>query len=328
MNVPLVQLLRRAKTLQVEKRRAVGCLLAKARGSTPQSAGALMLVDDTANTFGTIGGGCVEAEVRQQAFAMLSRDETGLLRYKLDHDFGWDDGLICGGTIEVAIAPFPDSVQLERVIGEIKARKLTSLQFLIEVEGEPTGYVLNLPPRPRLYIAGAGHVGQALARCILHLEFDVTIFDDRGDLLDRFAPDGAHKAVGDIAAQLSTAPIDADTYCVVVTRGHLHDEQALAAVVGRGAKYVGMIGSRRKIKLVFGDLRERGIAPDALEQVHAPIGLDIGAETVEEIALSIAAQLINVHRADSHSPVEGPHHPGKSTKTFANANESPKSGAA
>ena len=175
MNVPLVELLRRAKTVQDENRRAVGCLLVKARGSTPQSAGALMLVDDTANTFGTIGGGCVEAEVRQQAFAMLSRDETGLLRYKLDHDFGWDDGLICGGTIEVTIAPFPDSEELERVIGEIKARKPTSLQFSIEVDGEPTGYVLNLPPRPRLYIAGAGHVGQALARSSLHLEFDVDI---------------------------------------------------------------------------------------------------------------------------------------------------------
>ena len=325
MNVPLVELLRRAKTVQDENRRAVGCLLVKARGSTPQSAGALMLVDDTANTFGTIGGGCVEAEVRQQAFAMLSRDETGILRYKLDHDFGWDDGLICGGTIEVAIAPFPDSEELERVIGEVKARKPTSLQFSIEVEGEPTGYVLNLPPRPRLYIAGAGHVGQALARCSLHLEFDVTIFDDRGDLLDRFAPQGAHRVVGDVAAQLSAAPIDADTYCVIVTRGHGHDEQALAAVVGRGPKYVGMIGSRRKIKLVFDDLRERGIAPDALDKVHAPIGLDIGAETVEEIALSIAAQLINVHRADSHSLVEGPI---TLAQTSADTNESPKSGAA
>ena len=150
MNQSLVQILHRAKDLQDDDRKAVGCLLVKARGSTPQSAGALMLVDDTTNSYGTIGGGCVEAEVRQQAFAMLSRSKTGLLKYKLNHDFGWDDGLICGGTIELAIAPFPESSQLSQIISDIKSRITTSLNFTVDIENERSTYVLNLPPQPRL----------------------------------------------------------------------------------------------------------------------------------------------------------------------------------
>ncbi len=318
MNESLAQLLRRAESLQVEGRKAVGCLLVKARGSTPQSAGALMLIDDTTASYGTIGGGCVEAEVRQQAFGMLSRSETGLLKYKLDHAFGWEDGLICGGTIELAIAPFPDKTLLSQIISDIDSRKATSLPFTVNVDNEPAVYTLNLQPHPRLYIAGAGHIGQALARLCLNLEYEVTLFDDRSDLLDKFAPEGAKKIAGDIAKRLTQAPIDDNTYCVVVTRGHQHDEQALAAVVNRNAKYVGMIGSRRKIKLVFDDLLELGIPQTALDNVKAPIGLDISAETVEEIALSIAAQLIDIRRADDCASVTGP----------TIAKQSPESGAA
>lgn len=325
MNESLVQLLRRANALQNEGRTAVACLLVKARGSTPQSAGALMLIDDTSGCFGTIGGGCVEAEVRKQAFSMLSRSETGLLKFKLDHDFGWDDGLICGGTIELAIAPFPESTQLSQIITDIELRKATSLKFTVNINNELVVYALNLQPHPRLYIAGAGHIGQALARLCLTLEYEVSLFDDRGDLLDKFAPEGALKKIGDIAEQLTQAPIDDNTYCVVVTRGHQHDEQALAAIVNRGAKYIGMIGSRRKIKLVFDDLLNLGILQTALDSVHAPIGLDISAETVEEIALSIAAQLIDIRRAEQCTCVTGPI---AETDHSAVATQYPESGSA
>lgn len=325
MNESLIQLLRRANALQDKGRKAVGCLLVKARGSTPQSAGALMLVDDTAQSYGTIGGGCVEAEVRQQAFNMLSRSETGLLKFKLDHDFGWDDGLICGGTIELAVAPFPEMAKLSQIITDIELRKSTALQFKVNLDNELVVYELNLLPHPQLYIAGAGHIGQALARLCTSLEFEVSLFDDRGDMLDKFAPESANKITGDIAKQLTEAPIDENTYCVIVTRGHQHDEQALAAVVNRGAKYIGMIGSRRKIKLVFDDLLNLGIPQSALDVVKAPIGLDINAETVEEIALCIAAQLVAERRVDEGAIVAGPFAETQQTNTTT---QSPESGTA
>ena len=319
MNDSVVNLLRRAVDLNEQGRSVIGCLLVKARGSTPQTAGALMLLDDASNIYGTIGGGCVEAELRQRAFAMLSGGETGLVQFKLDHDYGWDDGLICGGTIDLAIAPLPGVDELRQIVSDVEARRPTALKLKLDTDQGAASYLLRLPPRERLYIAGAGHVGQAVARQGLVLDFEVLMFDDRSDLLDRFTPKGATIVAGDIAGQLRTASIDAGTYCIIVTRGHKHDEQALAAVVGRGAKYVGMIGSRRKVKLVFDDLLDQGIDSDSLKDVRAPIGLSIGAVSVEEIALSIAAQLIEVRRAVRQSVIDGPIHEGRPNSNTAAA---------
>lgn len=304
MSDSLVDLLRRAIAIREEGRAVVGCLLVKARGSTPQSAGTLMLVDDAARSFGTVGGGCVEAEVRQRAFRMLADGERGILRFELDHDYGWDDGMICGGTLELAVAPLPAAEVLARIVADVEARRETTLDLEVEAGPEREAYRLSIPPRERLYVAGAGHIGQAVARLALPLEFDVTLFDDRADMLDRFAPAGAGKTPGAIADALARAPIDGGTYCVVVTRGHRHDERALEAVVGRGAQYVGMIGSRRKVKLVFDGLAERGVPAEELARVHAPIGLDVGAVTIEEIAISIAAQLVEVRRRSARPVVE------------------------
>jgi len=306
MNEPLPNLLRRAAHILDAGRRVAMCLLVNNRGSTPQSAGALMLVDDAANLYGTVGGGCVEAEVRRRAHAMLVAGQSGLMRFKLDHDYGWDDGLICGGTIEIAVAPPPPASRLRTVADCVDAREHTSLQLGVELEDGPARYVYDLPPRPRLLIAGAGHVGAALARQARRLDFDVTLYDDRADLLARNAPDGCATVDGDFADNLRAAEVDLETYCVIVTRGHRHDEQALEAVVGRGARYVGMIGSRRKVKLIFDDLRERGVPNAALAPVRAPIGLDIGSVLVEEIALSIAAELVKVRRSERAKPISGP----------------------
>ncbi len=304
MNEPLTNLLERAASIQRKGRRAVACLVVKARGSTPQSAGALMLVDEDLNTFGTIGGGCVEAEVRRRAHELLMARASGVLKFKLDHDYGWDDGLICGGTIEMAIAPLPAAHVMALVLDDVRCRRASSLDFEVRADdGLTARFTLDLPPRDRLYIAGSGHVGQALARLAIPLEFETMIFDDREDLLHRFAPTGCLKVAVEITEQLRAAPIDDRTFVVIVTRGHKHDEQALHAVTNRGAKYVGMIGSRRKIKLIFDDLKAMGVSPRALADVHAPIGLDIGSVSVEEIALSIAAELVQVRRADHRSPV-------------------------
>lgn len=274
------------------------CLVVGSRGSTPQEPGALMLVDDAAMAFGTIGGGCVEAEVRREAFGMLMRGAAGVLRFKLNHDYGWDDGLICGGVLEVAVAVPPSAAALERVHQDTRRRAETWLDLVVRESPEAAGstYRLRIPPRERLYIAGAGHIGQAVARLALALEFEVRVFDDRADLMAQALPAGVLSEVGEIAERLAAAPIDAATYCLIVTRGHRHDEQALKSVVGRGAAYVGMIGSRRKVRLIFDDLEAMGVTREALAGVRAPVGLDIGGVTVEEIALSIAAELVQVRR--------------------------------
>jgi len=154
----------------------------------------------------------------------------------------------------------------------------------------------TIDPPPTLLIAGAGHVGQALARVVSRLGFDVVVIDDRADLASPARFPESRMVVGEIDTELRRFPIDSRTYVVIVTRGHKHDGQALAAVVDSPARYVGLIGSKRKIHKIYEDLEHAGIAREMLERVYAPIGLDIAAVSVEEIALSIAAELVAVKR--------------------------------
>lgn len=296
-------LLARAADLLESGREVWASLVVSSKGSTPQSPGALMLVDGAGLTHGTIGGGCVESEVRRRALETLRTRRPWTHAFRLDHDYGWDDGLICGGTIGVAVGPVPSPAQLRRAVDAIGRRE--PAVFTVGA-GDDTAYLLRIPPRPRLYVAGAGHVGHAVARLGVRLDFEVTVFDDRGDLLDRLDTPGLHRVQGDIAAGLRRASIDAQTYCVIVTRGHRHDEQALESVIGRGAGYVGMIGSRRKARLIFDDLIAAGVSAEELKRVRSPIGLDIGSVTVEEIAVSIAAELVDARRHAPRPVVTGP----------------------
>jgi len=286
------------------------CTVVNSRGSTPQTAGAIMLLDPAGRTDGTLGGGCVEAEVRRRALELLNRGESGLLSFTLNHDYGWDDGLICGGKMDVAVMTLSaaDAVAGFRAAAERLARQ-TACEVPLRVGdgGRMVEYDLRVEPTPTLLIAGAGHVGAALARLASTLDFRVVVIDDRADLLDRARlPEPIEGLAGDIANTLRGWPIDANTHVVIVTRGHQHDEQALHAVIDSPAKYMGMIGSRRKIKLIFDDLIGLGVDPAKLARVHAPIGLDISSVTVPEIALSIAGQLVQTRRAVSSKIVEGP----------------------
>lgn len=286
-------------------RNAALCLLVKTRGSTPAQAGALMVVDDQADMCGTIGGGCVEAEVRKRVISMINDGKTGVMQFQMNHDYGWDDGLLCGGTIDLAIGQASDVPNLRDIAESVRKRAATSLP--LRVHDAETGvdrkFVLDLPPRPRLYIAGAGHIGQALTRYGLDLDFEVSVFDDRADLLDHFIPEPATRVSGAIEKTMLERPIDHETYIVIVTRGHRHDEKVLKAIAEAPARYVGMIGSRRKVKVIFDDLRDLGISEDVLARVRAPIGLEIGSVTVNEIAMSIAAEIVQVRRSDHRSPV-------------------------
>jgi xanthine dehydrogenase accessory factor len=280
------------------------CTVVGSRGSTPQEKGAKMLVLADGKTLGTLGGGCVEAEVRKQAIELLSRDESKLLEFRLDHDYGWDDGLICGGIMDIHVQIIDrDRAQPFRAIRDALASS-RGAQFRIDYElaGAQKQYIEELGPPPMLIIAGAGHVGQALGAIASTLDFRVTIIDDRADYASPQRFPNATRIVGDIEAELRRLDIDANTYLVIVTRGHRHDGHALHAVIDSPAKYIGLIGSKSKIKTIFDDLNEQGVPLEKLLKVHAPIGYELGAVTVPEIAVSIAAELIAVRRGRENRP--------------------------
>ncbi|MHC4695867.1 MAG: XdhC family protein [Planctomycetota bacterium] len=286
------------------------CVIVATHGSTPQPAGTIVCVDQAATVTGTLGGGCVEADVRRQAHALLSAGQSKLITFALDSDFGYDDGMICGGQLDVAVCVIPPSTDIESYRETVKLLRRGHAGVLpvrIQVADGPVEYRVCLEAEPKLAIAGAGHISRILARIMVPLGFGIHVVDDRGEYAnsDRF-PQPVQTTVGDIAATLKQWAADANTYVVIVTRGHRHDEEALRAVLDSPAKYIGMIGSRRKIKVIFDDLRRGGATEAQLSRVHAPIGVDIGSVTTEEIALSIAAELISVRRADYRSVVEGP----------------------
>lgn len=291
-------------------RRAALCAIVATRGSTPQPAGAMVCVDEAAKVTGTLGGGCVEADVRRRAYQLLCAGKSELLTFTLDHDFGLDDGMICGGDMDVAVSVISQPEQalaIRQAAERLRAAQDAMVPLRVRTPQGLVEYRILVEAPPKLVIAGGGHIAKVLAGIAVPLGFRVSVIDDRPEFAnaERFAPP-IDPVVGDIAGTLRRWPIDANTYVVIVTRGHQHDEQALAAVLDSPAKYVGMIGSRRKIEVVFDDLREAGAKAERLDRVHAPIGVDIHAVTTDEIALSIAAELVCVRRAGRGDAVQGP----------------------
>jgi xanthine dehydrogenase accessory factor len=284
------------------------CTVVATKGSTPQSRGAKMLVLADGRTVGTLGGGCVEAEVRRRALEQLGSGASITSRFSLDQDYGWDDGLICGGVMDIHVSVLggADVDRFAAIADALRADRSTSLEFSYELDGRAARYVEDLGPPPTLLIVGAGHVGAALAKLASELDFRVDVIDDRADALtaERF-PGARRRITGEIESELRNYPIAGDTYVVIVTRGHKNDGRALSTAIGRGSKYLGLIGSKRKIKAIFDELANSGVDRQLLLDVHAPIGLEIGAVSVAEIALSIAAELVAVRRGRT-GQVAGP----------------------
>ncbi len=285
------------------------CAVVDARGSTPQSKGAAMLVLANGQSLGTLGGGCVEADVRVRALKMLGesnsprRDEVtddGVYQFKLNHDFGWDDGLICGGLMDIAIRILRDRADAEPLVAmrETLHRRENAFYRMqtTDEQGQARSFEIRFVPPPRLVIVGAGHVGAALASLASSIGFETLVIDDRQDMVTPARFPTSQRIVGDIERELRSLKIDPQTYAVVVTRGHRHDGAALAAIIDSPAIYVGMIGSKRKVRTILDELATLGVSRETLLRVHAPIGLEIGAVTPAEIAVSIAAQLIAVRR--------------------------------
>jgi xanthine dehydrogenase accessory factor len=190
---------------------------------------------------------------------------------------------------------FPEKGGLAEIVLRLNDRE-TGTWPRLEKAADRLVFVELLLPLPRLIIAGAGHVGRAVARLGKLLDFGVTVIDDRPEFANaENIPEADEIVVGDIAASVGAIEDSPDNYFVVVTRGHQKDAEALFAAVGRPAAYVGMIGSERKIEVMRRESVEGGrVTAEQWAKVRAPIGLDIGSKTVEEIAVSIAAELVLV----------------------------------
>jgi xanthine dehydrogenase accessory factor len=153
-----------------------------------------------------------------------------------------------------------------------------------------------LAPSPRLFVIGAGHVGFYLAKLASDIGFQIHVVDDREKFASSERFPGANITVEPIPEWLHRAEIPPASYVVVVTRGHQHDLDAMRALAARDLKYLGLIGSRAKVARIYDALLEEGMPPECLQRVHAPIGLEIGAVTPAEIAVSILAELIAISR--------------------------------
>jgi xanthine dehydrogenase accessory factor len=245
--------------LRREGRRGAVATIVNVRGSIPSFRTAKMLVRDDGSIAGTIGGGCVEADVWQAAREVMESEKPRTLTFDLNQDPKYDTGLVCGGTLEVFIEPV-------------------------------------LPPA-LLYVFGAGHVSLSLCPTAANAGFDVVVTDDRSSYAtrERF-PAASQVQVLDFDEARKKLDPKESSYIVIVTRGHRDDMRILRWAVQTRARYVGMIGSKRKVIQIFKALREEGIPEHLFDRVHAPIGLDIGATTPEEIAIAITAELIAVRR--------------------------------
>jgi xanthine dehydrogenase accessory factor len=307
-----------------------------AEGSTPQKAGVSALFSERELVKGSIGGGFVEAAVQKKTRMCFKKKISCVCEFDLDKGTTSEKGAVCGGRVKVLIDIFPERYKkvfrglcysLDNNKGGILGTRIKSLgergvsisrswieegkkipaerkKFLSrgkpvfhERKGDKESlYLEPVFPSEKLVIAGAGHIGQAVAHLGSLLNFEVTVIDDRPEYAQkRRLPNADHIIVGDIGETLRNLPITPDTYLVIATRGHRNDAEALHGCIGSKAAYIGMIGSDEKVKYTRNKFLKQGWATEEqLSRVHAPIGLPIGSKTVEEIAVSIAAELVEV----------------------------------
>jgi xanthine dehydrogenase accessory factor len=233
-------------------------------GSIPSFESSRMLVRDDGSIAGTIGGGCVEADVWAAAKDVIESEQPRKMTFNLNHDAEYDSGLICGGTLEIFVEP--------------------------------------ILPQPNLYIFGGGHVSSAVARAASATGFTITVIDDRETFANQERFPMARELYTSYQEAYDKLQPNSASYLLIVTRGHKDDMRVLAWAVRTQARYIGMIGSKRKVLSVYQALEREGYSPSEFERVHAPVGLDIGALTPEEIAISITAELIAVRRNSENAP--------------------------
>jgi len=253
--------------LRRQGRRAALATIVNVQGSIPSVAASKMLIRDDGSILGTVGGGCVEDDVRKGAMEVMKDEKPRTLSFNLNQNPNDDAGLVCVGSLQIFVEP--------------------------------------IIPSPLLYIFGAGHVGINIYNVALIAGFDIVVVDDREAFANRERFPGAlniHN--GDMDQVMSQLTPPAESYIAIVTRGHRHDLRVLRWAVETEACYIGMIGSERKVRTVFEQLENEGVLHESFDRVYAPIGLQIGAVTPEEIAISVVAELIALRR---HCKVPPPH---------------------
>jgi xanthine dehydrogenase accessory factor len=227
-------------------------------GSIPSYESSRMLVREDGSIAGTIGGGCVEAEVWAAAKEVMQKETPQKMVFHLNNEASYDNGLICGGTLEVFVEP--------------------------------------ILPQPVVYLFGGGHVSTAVARAAHAAGFGIGVVDDREAFANKERFPMAQEIHTSYEEAFEKVRPNPSSYLVIVTRGHKEDMRVLAWAVRTEARYVGMIGSKRKVLSVYRALENQGYKPEEFERVYAPMGLDIGALSPEEIAVSITAELVAVRR--------------------------------
>jgi len=249
-------LLKLNECLEINKSVAIVTVI-RVEGSTPRGVGSMMLVDKEGNILeGTIGGGVLEQKAKKDAVDCIKRKESLLIDYKLDRDSKTGNVLpmACGGNVSLFIKVYNS--------------------------------------RDKLILAGGGHIAEKIAKMANILGYSITVLDSREERLNSELYPGVHSLVlGNIVENLENMDIGDDTFIVIVTHGHKHDQDVLERVLKSNAKYIGMIGSKNKVRTTFENLLEKGYSKEELSRVYAPIGLDLGGETPEEIALSIMAEI-------------------------------------
>ncbi len=330
----------------------------RTKGSTPQKPGAKLLVRKDGTAVGTLGGGCVEAEVWAEAKVVLEeRKGAQVKRFLLNEDIASRDGLVCGGNMDIMVDPVFDEPALRPLMKEIldayegkgdralativetgKSHATMGAKLFIRADGSTVGslgsaaldakavetaialmpkgreqwieteegaraYVEAFTTPPTVVIAGGGHVGKAVYTVARLLGFRVVIVDDRPQYAnkERF-PEADRIVVDDFDKGLRELNMTPNCYVIVATRGHKLDDLALIEAAKSRAGYVGLLGSKRKAILIFRDLVRTGIPEERIKEIRAPVGLDLGGRSPEEIAVSIMAEILSVkHQRDARA---------------------------
>lgn len=238
------------------------CALAtivEVNGSIPSYESAKILVREDGSFIGTIGGGCVEAEVWNAAREVIATEKPRHLNFNLGQDAAYDNGLICGGQLNV--------------------------------------FIEAIVPQPHAFIFGGGHISKSLAKVSALAGFGVTVIDNRESFANRERFPEVEEVIADEYEDVySCLNINSSSYIVIVTRGHRDDMRVLRWAITTEARYISMIGSRRKVIAVIREFEKEGVPREAFERIYAPMGLEIGAITPEEISISVAAEMIAVRR--------------------------------
>jgi xanthine dehydrogenase accessory factor len=339
------------KSLAKKEKLALATLITRV-GSAPRAVGAKYLIRADGSSVGSVGGGCVEAEVWQEAQKVMETGKGRILHFDLTSEQLAEDGLICGGNIDIFLEPLEeDLLNIYQEAARIKQKGGSAIlatliaadtdfpkgegsKILIKTSGEKVGSLLRgaelekkiltegevllkekrarvsvlssehrkmevlLEPifsEPTVYIFGGGHISEQLAPLLKKVHFRVVVIDDREMFANRERfPEADEVIVTEFEKGFDQLHVDDSSYIVIVTRGHLYDGYVLEQAIKTNARYIGMIGSKKKIRTLYQNLKKKGISEEALNHVHAPIGLEINSETPEEIAVSIVAELIKV----------------------------------